>query len=77
MKALLITCPEDGSWQIALLFLSKKKKVPWKQSILNHISKWLIALKWADVEVPLNRGKEAKAFLDCKHNVCMALEKYH
>ena len=26
MKALLITCPEDGSWQIALLFLSKKKK---------------------------------------------------
>lgn len=73
MKALLITCPEDGSWQIALLFLSKKK-VPWKQSILNHISKWLIALKWADVEVPLNG---ANAFLDCEHNVFMDLEKYH
>lgn len=76
MKSVLITYPEDGFWQIALLFLSKKK-LPWKQSILNHISKWLIALKWADVEVPLNRGKEAKAFLDCKPNVFIELAKYH
>lgn len=25
MKVLLITCLKDGSWQIALLFLSKKR----------------------------------------------------